>query len=515
MQANKKSGAGRLILLFLLIALATSFLFWQLAGSPAGWFRWGKPDPLAQTLQLIQERYVDEIPPAVLKSISLDSIANLLDPHSAYLDPISLRRANEDLSNHYAGVGIGFARIRDTVTVSYVYPNSPSERAGIQTGDQLLAIGKRSLLGQDLSYDSIRLLVRGPVGTEIHLTVATNGKRREVAVKRAEIPTPGVTSAYLINDSTGYIKLIKFSEGSYRESVRALDSLKGLGMRSLILDLRSNGGGFLQEAVELADEFLSDDRLIVYTEGAHLKKRSYFCKRPGLFEKGNLTVLMNEHSASASEVLAGALQDWCRATIVGRRSFGKGLVQEQYDLSNQGALRLTVARYYTPLGRCIQRPYQKNRSQTSTSDPEKNHPPIRIYQNVCGDTLYAGGGIEADIQVPFAPIRMQDPSTEQFLQSPEIVVWAYRYYIAHKNRMDTLLDMSQWALRPPEKELHDFLLQQVFSNTTVLSAGDWEQIGWEINAQIARIRKGEQEYIRIKNLRDPYLHAARQNHKSP
>ncbi len=502
------------MLFFLLIALATSFLFWQLADRSAHWFQWGKPDPLSQALQLIQERYVDEIPLDSLRGLNLDSLVSRLDPHSAYLDPSVVKATNEDLAGHFAGIGVGFALIRDTVTVAYPYENSPSQKAGIKTGDQLLAIGDRLLVGSASNPDSVRQLVRGPIGSVARLTIRSDGKVRIVSIQRADIPTPSVSAAYLLDDTTGYIHLTKFSEGSYREAVMAIEKLVARGMRALILDLRSNGGGFLQEAIELADEFLSDDRLIVYTEGAHLKKRSYFCKRPGLFEKGNLRVLMNEQSASASEVLAGALQDWCRATIVGRRSFGKGLVQEQYDLSNQGALRLTVARYYTPLGRCIQRPYPEKRHYHSVSSLRHNTTTSKQFQSVCGDTLYAGGGIEADIQVPLSAARIENPEAERFLSSPEIIIWANRFYTTQKKQIDSVSDLGRLALLPTEKSLQQFVLEQALPTVKTLSTGDWERIGFEIYAQIARIRGGEQEYIRIQNLRDPYLKAIRTTRKS-
>lgn len=512
MQANKKRAATGLMGLFLLTGLGASLLFWQLSGKPRDWFRWSKPDPLAQAIQLIQERYVDLIPADSLQGVSLDSLMNRLDPHSAYLDPSILRTANEDLAGHFAGIGVGFNRIRDTVTIVGFLLNSPSKAAGVKIGDQILAIGDRSLVGPTINDDSIRLLVRGPVGSLAPLTIRRQGKIQKLSIKRADISNPAVSAAYLLDDSTGYIQLTKFSAGSYREAVMALEKLVEKGMTSLILDLRSNGGGFLQEAIELADEFLPDDRLIVYTEGAHLKKKSYFCKRPGLFEKGNLTLLMNEISASASEVLAGAMQDWCRAKIIGRRSFGKGLVQEQYDLSNQGAIRLTVARYYTPLGRCIQRPYQRDRTaylhEALSSDPSQRTTTSTQFLNTCGDTLYAGGGILPDVLVSYTSPTLKNPEAEQLLSSPAVILLANRFYFEHQTKIDSVSDLSKLALQPPDTDLQIFLRQQYFSSGAIINPSDWAHIGFEIYAQIARIKKGDQEYVQIQNLRDPFVQAA-------
>src|SRR6185503_15870339 len=229
---------------------------------------------------------------------------------------------------------------------------------------------------------------------------------------RSTIPIYAVDAAYMLDKSTGYIKLNKFSETAYEEFMQSLENLQKNKIANLVLDLRGNGGGFMNEAVNIADEFLDDDKLVVYTQGSHTQRREYRCRRPGLFEKGGLVVLVDESSASASEVLAGALQDWCRATIIGRRTFGKGLVQEQYDLSDGSAIRLTVARYYTPIGRSIQRPYDKGKkvymdeiwkryqnSEAMYADSNKFQKGVAFPTN-CGDTLYGGGGIMPNVFVP-------------------------------------------------------------------------------------------------------------------
>ncbi|MBM3432113.1 MAG: S41 family peptidase [Bacteroidetes bacterium] len=518
MQANKKSSAGRLMLLFVLIALGTTLFFWQLAGRPKKWFQWGQPDALTQVLQLIQERYVDSLAADSLVGLSLDSLVARLDPHSTYLNPLELQKANEDLSDRFAGIGIGYGWLRDTLTVSFVYAGSPSEAAGLKVGDQLLAIGTTSLLGFQKYPDTVLRLIRGPIGSIASLTVSSQGKIRPLTIRRAAIATPAVTHAHLIDDSIGYIKLIKFSTGSYRECVSALDSLIKKGMRSLILDLRSNGGGFLQEAIDLADEFLADDRLIVYTEGAHLQKRSYLCKRPGLFEEGKLTVLINESSASASEVLAGALQDWCRAKIVGRRSFGKGLVQEQFELSNDAALRLTVARYYTPLGRCIQRPYPSSflpfGSDGQLNNADNLPSQMKKYRSPCGDTLIGGGGIRPDLEILNEEVQSDNPAVFHFLNSPDFIIWSYRYFTQYNVRIDSFKDPAQWARLQPDNQMKRYFLQEAIPDSISLRPSDWSRIQLEVYLQGIRLQRSEAEFFRLQQLKDPFVLSAIQLLKS-
>ena len=272
-------------------------------------------------------------------------------------------------------------------------------------------------------------------------------ERRKVSITRGYIPITSLDAGYMLDDSTGYIRLNRFSEDTYESFMERLEALQKQGMRALVLDLRENGGGILDEAVEIADEFLDGDKRIVYTEGAHVPRREYTCRRNGLFEQGRLVLLMDEGSASASEVLAGALQDWDRATIIGRRSFGKGLVQEQYSLSDGSALRLTVARYYTPLGRSIQKSYADGN--------EKYHDEIfdryengklqqpdtivksgtRAYLTPRGKKLYGGGGITPDVFMPFDTTESAGIMGVLYERNT-LDDFAYRYYIAHRKALD-------------------------------------------------------------------------------
>jgi carboxyl-terminal processing protease len=267
---------------------------------------------------------------------------NHLDPHSVYIPAMDVGEANEDIIGNFEGIGVEFNIFEDTVHVLYVVPNGPSDKAGLQIGDRILKVNDSSVVSKTLPSASIRRMIRGEAGSKVKLTILRANTIQYYYVQRGTIPIPSMDAAYMLDSATGYIKLNKFSETTYRDFMGAVDALKARNMKGMILDLRGNGGGLVNQAVNIADEFLDGDKLIVYTEGTNTPKREYRAGKEGVWEKGKLTVLVDELSASASEILAGALQDWDRATIVGRRSFGKGLVQEQYSLSDGSAIRLTV-----------------------------------------------------------------------------------------------------------------------------------------------------------------------------
>ena len=325
--------------------------------SRAGMFRSHSATPMQEVMELVRNRYVDRVDPDTIAEDAINALLERLDPHSVFIPARELMDVNEDLSGGFEGIGVEFNIFDDTAHVLFVIKDGPSEKAGLQTGDRFLKVEDSAVAGRGISSDGIRSLLRGPGGSKVKVTVLRGERMVDATITRGRIPLNALEAAYMLTPTTGYIRLGKFSETCYEEFMGALEALLGKGMKELVLDLRDNGGGILDEAVEIADEFLSGNRLIVYTEGEHIPRREYTCRRNGLFETGKLVLLLDEASASASEVLAGALQDWDRATVIGRRSFGKGLVQEQYDLSDGSALRLTVARYYTPLGRSIQKPY--------------------------------------------------------------------------------------------------------------------------------------------------------------
>jgi carboxyl-terminal processing protease len=395
-----------------------------------------------EVLELIKEKYVDKENMDSLNVAAIEAILNKLDPHSLYIPPMLLADVNNDLRGSLLGVGIKFQMYNDTLNVTEVLENGPALKAGIETGDQVIKINDSTISGRKKESEEIRSLLRGEGGSSVDLTLFRNNKPVTVNVKRGIVPIPSLDAAYMAAPGVGYLKLNKFSETTYTEFMQAMEKLQKQGMKKLMLDLRDNGGGVLSAAVNIADEFLEDGKMIVYTEGDKTPKKEYKSSKPGVFEKGALVVLMNESSASASEVLAGALQDNDRCTIIGRRSFGKGLVQEQYQLSNGGALRLTVSRYYTPLGRSIQRSYAQGRKTYNEEILERFHhrdstysdsiyTKGKAYKTEGGKTVYGGGGISPDVYVSFDTATLSRAGSALF-NSGTLSSFSFKFYNQNK-----------------------------------------------------------------------------------
>jgi carboxyl-terminal processing protease len=401
--------------------------------------------PLEQAFNLIQNKYVDKVRLDSLESPAINGLLDQLDPHSIYIPAINVESMNEDLQGNFQGIGVEFQMIKDTVNVMNVIPDGPSFKAGVEIGDKIVKVNKSfNLTGKNISTDDVRKQLRGPANSTVLITVLRKNQPKEIKIIRGNIPLYSLDAAYMINANTGYIKLNKFSETTYPEFMSAMEKLQKQNMQQLILDLRDNGGGIMQEAIEIADEFLDNDKLIVYTEGVHSPRADYRCSKDGVFEKGKLVVLVNETSASASEILAGALQDWDRATIIGRRSFGKGLVQQQFTLSDGSELRLTIARYYTPIGRNIQKPYDKGKEKYEEELINRFHdgevvvgdtakPKSQAFKTPGGHLVYGGGGITPDIFVPY-DTTMQPREVFQLYGRNTITDFVYNYYVENKEQ---------------------------------------------------------------------------------
>ncbi|HXD77155.1 MAG TPA: S41 family peptidase, partial [Puia sp.] len=349
-------------LLFAIVMIVGMLIGFRLRGNirPTGFFKTRKASTVQEVLDLVKNNYVDTVNTDTLGDNAIQGMLAHLDPHSTYFPAVDIPEMTEKMEGAFEGIGITFEIFSDTVNVIKVLADGPSDKAGLKVGDKFIRIGDSVVAGNGITNEKITNLLRGPGASQVAITLLRVGhpdSPMRVTVNRGMIPLPSLDAAYMVNKETGYIRINRFSATTHAEFARAVMKLQSQGLRNLILDLRENGGGYLQEAVEIADDFLDGDKLIVYTVGAHSPRVDYRCKRDGLFEKGKLAVLTDEHTASASEVLAGALQDWERATIVGRRTFGKGLVQQEYQLSDGSSLHLTVSRYYTPTGRSIQKPY--------------------------------------------------------------------------------------------------------------------------------------------------------------
>ena len=363
-------------------------------------------------IDIIDNNYVDSVDREDLLEKTISDMLHKLDPHSNYISAKDLQLANEQIQGEFSGIGVRFFVIRDTVCVTNVIVGSPSEKAGLKAGDKIIAVDGTSIAGVKMKNDDIMGKLKGKKNTEVKVELLRNGKKINASILRGTIPIYSVLSAYMIDHETGFIKIEQFSVTTDNEFRTAAEKLKAQGMKKLILDLRNNAGGVMQSATKVADEFLAANKLIVSTKGKHSKERLYKATAEGILEKTQVVVLINENSASASEIVAGALQDQDRAEIVGRRSFGKGLVQEDMRLRDNSSLRLTVARYYTPTGRSIQKPYNGNieeyyhdridrydNGELYAPDSSKFVDSLK-FVTPKGKVVYGGGGIMPDVFVP-------------------------------------------------------------------------------------------------------------------
>lgn len=508
-------------LLFSLVMIAGMALGYKLRENTAksgSFFKLQKAGTLQEVVDLIKLEYVDPVSPDSLTGVAIQQMLSKLDPHSIYIPAVTVQDVNEDLQGNFQGIGVEFNIFDDTVHVITVLENGPSDKAGLKVGDRFLKVGDSSVAGNGITTNRIRQLLRGPGGSQVAVTVLRDKKTLPFTLKRGTIPLPSVDAAYMTDKQTGFIHINKFSETTYEEFMTALEKLQKQGLQKLVLDLRDNGGGVLEEAIDIADEFLDDTKLIVYTQGSKNPRQEYHCKRPGLFEQGKLVVLVDEGTASASEVLVGALQDWDRAEIVGRRTFGKGLVQKQYELSDGSALRLTVARYYTPSGRSIQKSYSNgeddyqkdllNRYQHGDMvNADSNHIQIgEAFKTKAGRTVYGGGGIMPDVFVSADTVAM--PSGLVRLYSANTMNnFAYRYFISHRDLFN--------KTKSPEELFHQYKdsspLWNEFSafaakdslNINSLGTHDREQAQQRLIALMARQQWRSNGFYEVMNADDP------------
>ena len=313
---------------------------------------------LTEVLYNVERFYVDAPNADKLSEAAIVALLEELDPHSTYIPKEDLDDAQMQINGSFVGIGVRFQLMKDTISVVATIPGGPSEKLGILPGDQIVQVDGQNVAGMGIKNDQVRQKLMGDLGTKVKVTVNRKGKLLDFNITRDKIPVFSVDAAYMIDKEIGYIKLNSFSKTTVQEVQSALLSLKEQGMKSLIFDLQGNGGGLLDAAHKLGDEFLSGDKLIVYSEGRAQPRYDLKAGKKGLFEEGQLILLTDEYSASASEILSGAIQDWDRGLVVGRRTYGKGLVQRPMPLSDGSEMRLTIARYYTPTGRHIQKPYQ-------------------------------------------------------------------------------------------------------------------------------------------------------------
>ncbi len=373
-----------------------------------------KKDKLNRLIDYIDYEYVDEVNTDSIVDVTVNGILKNLDPHSVYI-PVSEYEDNaDDMRGNFVGIGVSFYVYKDSIAVIRAIAGGSAEKAGIKGGDRILFADGKKLFGENLHRDSISKFLKGEINSKVDLKIyrKVEGKELNVTIKRKRIPIISVDASYMIKDGLGYIKINRFSESTYTEFKSALDKLMDQGIKSLVLDLRDNPGGYISTAERIVDEFLENDKLVLITRNKAGEETKSYATRKGEFEDGKLYVLINENSASASEIVAGALQDNDKGTIIGRRSFGKGLVQREMALGDGSAVRLTIARYYTPTGRSIQRPYGDGKEdyyddyekryqngELKSADSIKVADSLR-YTTPKGKVVYGGGGIIPDVFIP-------------------------------------------------------------------------------------------------------------------
>lgn len=400
-----------------------------------------------EILTQIKEEYVDTVNMTALVDDAIREVLHSLDPHSSYIPVADRIAANEDLRGNFDGIGIEFNIFDDTIVVLTPLSGGPSEALGIQSGDKIIEVDGKNVAGVGISNAGVMKALKGPRGTEVDVKIMRGDKQIDYTIVRDKIPQHSVDVAYMVNDEIGYIKLNRFSASTYDEFHQGLTKLKEQGMKKLVLDLQGNPGGYMNMAIQIADEFLASGKKIVSQQGKEQRYNAEaYATSAGKFENGDLIVLVNEGSASASEILAGALQDNDRALIVGRRSFGKGLVQSPFDLSDGSELRLTISRYYTPSGRSIQKPYQDGDEYARDIISRYNHgeffhaDSIKVndslkYLTLNGRTVYGGGGIMPDYFVPL-DTTLNSHYLNELYTSTALQEYTFGYAENHKEALE-------------------------------------------------------------------------------
>lgn len=495
--------------IFLGILLTFSFSkVWEQKKFDGDYERWRK---LNLILQEVQKHYVDTIDMEGMTDAAVVAALSKLDPHSVYLPPVELTESETELSGNFEGIGITFNVPNDTAIVLNTIPAGPSEKAGLMQGDRIIKVNDKVIAGTKTPQDSMIRMMRGPKGTKVKITVSRDGVSIPFDIIRDKIPVHCIDAAFMIDSTTGYIKLSKFTRTTYKEFKEAASKLLDLGMKELMFDLRSNTGGYFDQAYLLANEFLQRGDGVVYMEGRNRPRQDFSADGRGALKEMPVTVLIDEGSASSSEIFAGAIQDNDRGVIVGRRSFGKGLVQEPINFTDGSGIRLTVARFYTPSGRCIQKPYDDDyaydiyeryaHGEMTSADSIKVDT-TSVYYTVKGRKVYGGGGIIPDVFVPIDTTKV----TKFYMEcnrKASSVRFASAMFDKYKKELANISDFSRL-----EEYLVSINLEQQFldyaRNVDGIrpASGEWEKsrsyMMPQINGLVGRYSKvGEEAFYRF------------------
>ena len=480
---------------------------------------------LSNLLHIIDDQYVDKVNIDSLVNNAIPLILAELDPHSVYISAKDAQAANDDLKGSFTGIGVEFTIRQDTIHVQNVISNGPAERAGVLAGDKIISVDGKPFVGKIVTNEEAMHRLKGPKDTKVKIGVLRYGSKKPkyITITRGEIPQKSITATYMLDDKTGYIRIKNFGETTYPELLIALEQLSQHGFSNLVIDLRDNTGGLLTSAIQIANEFLPKNKLIVYTEGRKSPKQEFASDGHGSYQKLPLVVLINEVSASASEIFAGAMQDNDRATIIGRRSFGKGLVQQQIGFPDGSIIRLTIARYYTPSGRCIQKPYStgddKNYEQDLitryqhgeffSQDSIKHHGPA--YHTGIGRVVYGGGGITPDIFVAEDTLGMTSYYKEASM-SGLILQYAFTYTDDNRPKLNTYKEMMELASYLAKQNLVDkfatYADKHGLKRRNLMIKKSHKLLERYINSRIIYNMLDESAWNEYINLGDPTIEAA-------
>ncbi len=471
-------------------------------------------------IDFINNEYVDDVNSDSIVDVTVNTILGKLDPHSVYIPPNEQSSEAELMKGDFVGIGINFYMYKDTVTVVKPLENGPAAKAGILAGDRVLFADKTKLFGRKLPTDSLYNKLKGEEGSNVLLTIyrKSTNKKLKILVERDVVPIKSVDTYLMLNSTTGYIKINRFAESTYDEFLLGLGQVKKQGAKTLIIDLRDNGGGYLEKAVAIADELLKDKELIVFTKNKKAIINKTFSTEEGIFENGKVYVLIDENSASASEILAGAIQDNDRGIIVGRRSFGKGLVQREIDFEDGSAVRLTTARYYTPSGRSIQKPYVKGESEAYSNDVESRLESGELYikgkmkiadslkfKTKKGRTVYGGGGIVPDIFVPLE-VKKGDESLAYILNSGVIGHFVFELLDSNRNNFKGL-KYEQFFAKMQKVDSYILKLESYLKDAgfEMKLKNNKQLVKKYITAEFARQLFSENQYFQIILKDDPMI----------